>query len=705
MRVLEARIPMQDTIIDALRQGNAAQALPLAREWASNEPGNAQAHRLLAAALRLAGEQEAALESIDQAISLAPDEANLYLERAGLLMNARKLDEAQVELARSTGLDPNLFASYLAQAQLALLRGQPDEAERLSRLAGRVSPGHPQLASIDGMVALQRNDVDRAIGIVSYALGQTPDDEQLRYVLGFAYMGKQLWAFAEQALKPLAETAVHARNLRPLVADLIARQGRHREAAEWLKPLLENPATATSALRRMAGQLHLSSGDPEQARPLLLAALAEQPDDQATLNTLLTYWRQQGQQEQARQTLEAALATAGEETPNLWLARLSVEEVGSEEAFRIVERWVGSYPQSLPALEARMAAYTHRHNTDEAEKVARQILGLMPGHIGALATELGALQARNPQAAVERVEALLTEESLTEPAQDILLNWLARAQDHAGLPAEAAANWIAIAARHAPSSRPLPPLGPLAPPSEPGLPPTSTANHQASTADAIFLWGLPGSGVERIAELLSVFTAFRNDRFGPQPPNDGFQDFSSVENLSTGKLGGALMVQEWLRGLPTRGINDSRVIDWLPWWDNTFLHALRPHMPNGILLVVVRDPRDMLLEWLAFGSPARIGMTSPLHAAQWMAAQIEQILTISRDALYPHALIRIDGMENDPIALTETLKTTTGLQPPIPQQGMPVFFKSGHWRNYAEALAEPFAILTPVAVALGYPET
>ncbi len=695
---------MQDTIIDALRQGNGMQALELAREWAASEPGNAQAHRLLAAALRQAGEQEAALESIDRAIGLAPDEAGLYLERAGLLMSARKLDEAQVELARSTGLDPNLFASYLAQAQLALLRGQPDEAERLNRLAGRVSPNHPQLASIDGMVALQRNDADRAIGIVSSALKHVPDDEQLRYVLGFAYMGKQLWAFAEQALRPLAETSTHSRNLRPLVAGLVARQGRHREAAEWLQPLLENPATSTPALRRMAGQLLLASGDPEQARPLLLAALAEQPDDHATLSTLLTYWRQQGQQEQARQTLEAALVTAGQDTPNLWLARLSVEEVGSDEASRIVERWVSSYPQSLPALEARMAAHAHRRNRDEAEKIARQILTLMPGHIGALATELDALQARSPEAAVERVEALLTQ-TPSEPARDILLNWLARAQDHAGRHAEAASNWISLATRRAASSRPLPPLGPLAEQPKHGLLPSFTANPQVPAADTIFLWGLPGSGVERIAEILSVFTAFRNDRFGPQPPNDGFQDFSSVENLSTGKLGGALLVQEWRQGLPKRGINDGRVIDWLVWWDNAFLHALRPHLSNGMLLAVVRDPRDMLLEWLAFGSPSQIGMASPLQAAEWMAAQIEQILVMNRDALYPHALVRIDGIENDPVALAEALKTTAGLQPPVPQQGMPVFFESGHWRRYAETLAESFAILTPAAVALGYPET
>jgi hypothetical protein len=32
-------------------------------------------------------------------------------------------------------------------------------------------------------------------------------------------------------------------------------------------------------------------------------------------------------------------------------------------------------------------------------------------------------------------------------------------------------------------------------------------------------------------------------------------------------------------------------------------------------------------------------------------------------------------------------------------------FAPGHWRAYAEPLANAFAALTPVAVRLGYPET
>ena len=42
---------------------------------------------------------------------------------------------------------------------------------------------------------------------------------------------------------------------------------------------------------------------------------------------------------------------------------------------------------------------------------------------------------------------------------------------------------------------------------------------------------------------------------------------------------------------------------------------------------------------------------------------------------------------------------------PAPPAVGPPHFPAGHWRHYAKALAEPFALLAPVAKRLGYPET
>ena len=50
----------------------------------------------------------------------------------------------------------------------------------------------------------------------------------------------------------------------------------------------------------------------------------------------------------------------------------------------------------------------------------------------------------------------------------------------------------------------------------------------------------------------------------------------------------AELIADWQAGLRLRGISNRQVIDWLPWWDNSLLLALRPHLPGGMLLVALR---------------------------------------------------------------------------------------------------------------------
>ena len=81
---------MQDQIIQALRQNQADQAVQLAQAWTRDEPGLADAHRWLALALQQQGNAEAAMEALQQALRLAPDDAQLHLQHAGLLLALRQ---------------------------------------------------------------------------------------------------------------------------------------------------------------------------------------------------------------------------------------------------------------------------------------------------------------------------------------------------------------------------------------------------------------------------------------------------------------------------------------------------------------------------------------------------------------------------------------------------------------------------------------
>lgn len=688
---------MQENIIQALRRNAADEAVSLAREWTAAEPQQPQAHRWLALALQQQGNHADAQAALGQALALAPDDAALHLQHAGLLLAQRQLEAAGQALDKTTALNPNEFAAYLMQAHLALARDDVDEADRLGRLAARVEPDSPELAAVEGMVALRRGEVDRALAVLSSASQALPNDPRLLYALGFAYLGKDMLAFAEQAFRRVVELNPSNHALRGLLVQLALRQGNTESAAETMRQVLATAEGDTPGMRRLAGELELASGQPLQALEHLRPLLAALPGDRPTLQMLLVAWQRLGRDEEARTELDAVLANHTQ-LHDLWLARLAVAPVGSAEAVEVVERWLTAMPEHLPALETRMRLHDMNQEADAAEAVARRIVALEPGRVSGEQRIVEALLAREPAAAVAHVQGLL--DNAPAEVRPALRTWLGAVQDRAGEPAAALKTWLELHAELAPSRLPLPPQA-KAPASWP---------EQGSVAEdhpvrPIFVWGAPGSGVERVVEVMAAGSpVLRADRFGPNPPDDGFQNFHTLQRLATDELPPGQLVQQWREQLPARGISDGNVIDWLLWWDNALLWALRPQLPEGRLVVVVRDPRDMLVEWLALGAPAPLAVNSASEAAQWLARSLEQVVQLHEQELYTHLIVRTDDAVNDPAAMGALLEQAFGLRfPPVRSLG-PTTLAAGHWRKYAQVLAGEFAKLTPVAVRLGYPE-
>jgi tetratricopeptide (TPR) repeat protein len=691
---------MQEDILDALRRGANDEALTLARVAVAGRANDPQAHRALAMALRAVGSDDAALASIDHAIALAPEDADLHFERAGYLLGGRQIEAALAALSQSVQLDPNQFGAYVMQAQLALGRGDIDEADRIGRLLARIMPEHPWTTMIDGVVAMRRGEDDRALSLLSKAAEQAPDDPQVRYALGFAYLKKEHFAFAEQAFRGVLDATPEATGLRILIADLLKRQGHFADASAELAPVLADAATSTPALQRFAGEMELLAGHDQQALPLLRGALVAFPHDPRIVAALVGAWRRLGDFEDARNTLDAALATSPDSIA-LWRGRLSLVPASDDETLVIADRWIAAMPDAAMPLEVKMDLLGLRGDGDGAEAVAERLLALQPGHTLALTRVLGGLMERDPEAVVIHVKSLLAQAE-REDARHLLNSWLALALDRNGSHAEAAAIWITLQADVAMQRLPLP---------EPAAPVQDwpvLAEATEGAAPVAFLIGVPGSGADRLADVLAAgVQSFRPDRYGGNPPDDLLQNYATMAKLAAGEVDPAEVMRQWREHLPARGIPGGEIVDWLLWWDNALLLVLRAHLPSGELVIALRDPRDMLLDWLAFGTPAQFRMTSPDAASGWLAIQLNQIALLHERALYPHTIVKLDDIANDGMAIATALGDAmqTPIPPPPPGMLGPPRFAAGHWRKYSEALAEPFALLTPVAQRLGYPET
>lgn len=688
---------MQEQILDALRSGDTGAALDAARRFANEAPDNVEARRLLALALRVGGELEAAREAVLAAIALAPDDADLHMEHASLQLALRDPDAAAQALDATVELDPNHFPAYATQAHLALARGDLADAERIIRLAERVAPEHPELQVLQGMVALRRGNGDAAIAKLSAATQQAPDDPLALQALAFAHFQQGHFAFAEQAFRKLLDVAPPGHDARLMVALLQERQGRPVDALDELAPLLANETTATPQVRRFAGELELAAGRADRALEHLRVAFTALPGEPRATTAIVEAWRRTGRAEEARSMLDAALATSPE-NDGLWRARLAVDPYG-EAAAGLIERWRRQSPASINALDAEMVFHANEGRAAESGAAARAMLELAPDHFGAEARLVDSLLETGPAEALQRIESLLARENLRKEARDAFDVRLGLARHRAGDVAGALAHWSRRANAGPGTRLPLPEATP-APAEWP-----AAAAPAGNVPPVAFLLGLPGGLSERGAQLLQPVPTFRDDRMGPNPPADVFQDIGSWPGVAAGKLDAPSVINTWRVALPRRGIRGA-VIDWLPWWDNSYTSVVRAALPEARLLVMLRDPRDMLLDWLAFGAGTPFAAGTPQAAADWLAAALDQVATVHEQALLAHELLRVDDIADDPVAMSAQIGAMLGIRLPPPPAGL--FgnrrITAGDWRGYADLLAGPFAALAPVARRLGYPD-
>ena len=689
---------MHEEIVEAIRRRDIAAALKMAQIAVAAAPEDPEMLRLLALAFGMNGDAMQAHAALDRAMAFAPDDGSLHYQRATLLMAEARTAEAQAELERTIGADPNELRAYVMQAQIALGHGDLDEAERLVRLASRVDPNHAWLLTVQGMVLLHRKQLKEAHALLMRATQLAPDALQTRYALGLSFLAQGHLSFAEQAFRAVVEKNPAAHGIRHMLADAIRGQGRHAEAAEVIEAGLFPDNAMPPDLMRYAGELWLVAGDHRRALPLLKRAAAAAPDDRITLDALIEALRRNGDAVEARNTLEAVLATS----PNidgLWSARLSFEPVDGDIG-GVAERWQAAIPQSVQPLHVKMWQADQKGDKHGAKALAERIIELEPGHLEANSQIVNQLFLDDPPAAVAYIQGLLSNIADPQTAR-MVLGWLGRAQDRAGQYVEAVHTWTRLHAIPSPQAQPLP-----ASSGDATIYPTITEPANDNPRP-VFLFGPSGSGVERVVSTLlhNARSRIGIDRTSMQPPHDPFQHPQTALRLSAGELDAATVISAWRATLASRGLDESSgPIDWLVWWDNALVRAFRDALPEALVLFVLCDPRDMLVDWLQRDSYVRYDAGTPMRIAVWLAHVLEQVANVTENGPVSNRVIRIDEVADDAAGVATATGLALGIAlSPAPALG-PGRFATGHWRNYAEALAGPFAALNAVARRLGYPD-
>ena len=686
--------------IEHHRNGRFAEAERGYRAQLGERPDDTDVLHLLGMLRYQLGDSTEGLALLSRAHELAPNDANIELTMASVRFRDGDFEVARRGFHSALALNPNLAGAHSGIGQLALMANERERAEEHFRIALRASEDPQALAGL-GSLLLERGDHDAALRHLGRAAELAPNDAMIQMTLGRAFVQRDTPAFAERAFQNALRLHPDLHQARHLLGSLLIRQKRGAEAAEQYRALTGAPGFEVTA--------NLGLGDAARAEsnfaaaiPAYRAALAREPGNAIASRALAWSLAQVGQRDEAIATYDAALVLApADET--LLAARADMLTL------------FGHLPQAAVAWKELLDRnpgnlFAHKRLASVAEYIgvfrvaqAHAEISLVAGpDAEMLLIRIRALLRAGDEATAREALAALATLDLSVEQQRLRLVYLGRVHDRAG-EASDAARCFAEAQHGAPVALPA-----LAEPS-PEL--AAALAEEAGTRwpqAPILLLGAPGSGVEHVAAFLAAQSGLvvLRDRIGASVRND---DFSQPNVAHYGgeldESARAQLRERYLAPLRTSGIAPgSTVIDWLPCWDANLLALVRRAMPGTRLLIVDSDPRDMLLNWLAFGWAPGFACVDVDAAAQWLQ-RARQHLHFGAELDDPQRMvIARDALIDDPEGVGQGIADFLGLDTPFRHDaqfaglmqglgGLPARFPAGHWKTYREALAGAFARL------------
>jgi tetratricopeptide (TPR) repeat protein len=633
-----------------------------------------------------------------RAHALAPERGDIELSLGAAHYAAGDHDAAARAWERALALDPNLGGAHIGLGQIALLKGDRATAEQHFRIALRAGEDGHALTGL-GALMLERGDHEGALRYLSRAAELVPDYAMTQYLLGQAFMRREAYAFAEQAFRNTLRLRPDMHEARRWLAEALLNSGRAHEAAAIYDELAGLPGYAFAA---QVGHADVARAENrhEDAIAGYRAALALEPTQAQVVRVLAALLAELGRNDEV-------LATYGD-----YLA-----QVPDDRDMRALRADVLMLLQRLPEAAAdwkylaeqhpeesdyriRLAIVEEYLGLDDAARAdAEQVLQMRPAEQEMLLIRIRALLREGEDAAAHAQLGEYGRLPLTQGQRRLWWNYLGRVHDRAGQPAEAV-RCFAEAQRGTMAAMPV-----LDEPHPALADALAEAPGPAWAQAPILLLGTPGSGVERIAALLAdqpELVVLRDRITGISRPDEfNMPNFAHYCGDLTEADREALR-ERWLAPLRGFDVDTSRtVVDWLPRWDAHLLALVRRAMPGTRLVIVERDPRDALVNWLAFGWGQGFRCDDAVQGAAWLARARRHLAWGSELDEPRRLVVAADPILDDPQGAGGELARFLGLQALVPGGqlrlmernlgGLPARSPAGHWQLYRDVLAEAFA--------------
>lgn len=695
---------MLEELIQLHRSGRLDEAENGYRRLLAEDPDNAEVLHLLGILRAQRGDLPEAHELVERAGELAPDNAAFRHTLGEMYLIEGRLDEAQQAYDQARQLNPNLASAHAGLGQVAFLRGDIDAAEGHFRVALRADENDVQALTGLGNVAQSRGDSARALQLLTQAAGFAPGNPLIQASYARAMLDEGMLDFAARALDNALGAKPDYALAQLLRADLHVRKGAFAEAQPIFESLLARGEQIAAAYTGL-GDIARAQGLHDEAIAQYEAALRVQPDLHHAAIRRADSLARSGRAARAIDDLRRYIANHPDSVKaHIAMAQMLAQTARYDEAFAVWNAAETRWPDDINVKAQHALMLDSAGRTADAVAHA-ELAASSPRPAIAMLRARGALLAGDPAAAVQRLQRI--DESVLEGKPLLLAR---RRQRLLGLAFDRLEQWPDAVEAFMRAQR----MGATELPDLPALDEATEAalrqfGNEPELADArgvppILLCGLPGSGAGQVAALLADQPGWfvRRERFEAMP------DFISarfesrlVQPLDQAAL--AVLARRYRRPLERAQVPETtQVVDWLPVLDARVIPAVKRALPGTRLLIVAREPQDMLLDWMAFGWSQGYSMPDPVTGARWMrlaaahldlAAKMLPAFRADPDALLAKGGGASRRQLGEHLGVAELAWGPLARGARRGRGGLPVCFAPGHAAHYREALSEAFAAL------------
>ena len=342
MKAEALRVPFARLWLASGEHDRVIAALPAQGVAELDHVQRAEVFSLRGEALSALGRDVEAIESVEEAISVAPEREEPHLAMAAIHLRASRLSEARASLATALAINEGYKAwdllgdlerteGHLEQAVVAYgraLESSPSPyflhyKRALTRMTmgdiqgmehdlgamRRLAPRHPATAYVEGLAHFHEERYAEAQAAFQQSISVYEDFQPALFFLGASLFAQQQWDQAENVLRRVLRINPQSDEAARLLAAIRLQEGDVERAEALLRPLLSRRPDDILALSLMS-DVHLALGRHDEGIANLRELVSLQPDDTVSRVRLASGLLEAGQLEASLAEFEGTLRQA-----------------------------------------------------------------------------------------------------------------------------------------------------------------------------------------------------------------------------------------------------------------------------------------------------------------------------------------------------------------------------------------------------------